>query len=560
MKNNDRFYIALLLLFALHFTRCENYLEKLPLDEPTDVTFWSTETELKMAVSSMYNGLYWTDRDYTTHVPFQMLFSTVSDESWDRNLSSWQLLGDGLITSSDIPLVYGKWTNAYETIGKCNRYLANMHRAKDNTDPEMFARLAAEARFFRAYEYHLLINLYGDVPFVKEPISIFDAELPREDQSVIYDFILAELDTVASILPEVYPESDRGRITKGAALALKARVALYNSDWPVAANAAKAVMDLNVYSLYPDYETLFGYAGENSSEDIFSIQFNREYGLTHQTPIHVRGRLTGGYVSKIPTQSIIDSYECIDGLSIDKSSLYDPTNPFVNRDPRLQATCVVPGSIFLGYQFETHPDSLKVWDYNVDPPRRINNQEVIHAYATFSGYQYRKYVQDDDREYRDRSELNIMYIRYAEVLLTYAEAKIEMGQIDASVYDAINLVRERVNMPDITSGKTQDEMRKIVRQERKVEFVFEGLRFFDIRRWKIAEDVMPGPLYGRPLRDYLPEYIPVFDENGTPHYDAYGDKLRKFDTRYFDPAKDYLWPIPQKELDINPQLVQNPGY
>jgi len=535
-------------------------LVKNPLDEPTDVTFWSTEAELKMAVNSIYNSLYWTDRGYTTHVPFQMLFSVVSDESWDRNLSSWQLLGDGLITSNDDPLIYGKWTNAYETIGKCNRYLANMDKAKENTNAELYERLSAEVRFFRAYQYHLLINLYGDVPFPIEPVSIFDAELPRVDKSKIYDFILTELDDVASVLPESYPDSEKGRITKGAALALKARVALYNSDWSVAADAAKNVIDLSLYTLYPNYENLFGYAGEGSSEDIFSIQFNREYGLTHQTPVHTRGRLTGGYVTKIPTQATIDSYECIDGLSIDKSPLYDASNPFVNRDPRLQATCVVPGSIFLGYQFETHPDSLKVWDYNTDPPRRVANLEVTHAYATFSGYQYRKYVQDDDREYRSESELNFMIIRYAEVLLTYAEAKIELNEIDVSVYDAINLVRERVGMPEIIHGKSQAEMRKIVRQERKVEFVFEGLRFFDIRRWKIAESVMSGPLYGRPLRDYLPEYIPVFDENGTPHYDAYASQLRKFDTRYFNPSKDYLWPIPQKELDINSQLTQNPGY
>jgi starch-binding outer membrane protein, SusD/RagB family len=118
----------------------------------------------------------------------------------------------------------------------------------------------------------------------------------------------------------------------------------------------------------------------------------------------------------------------------------------------------------------------------------------------------------------------------------------------------------RAGLPEITTGKSQGELREIVRQERKVEFPFEGLRFFDLRRWKIAEDVMPGKLYGRPLRDYETGFIPTFDENGTPHYEAYGDELRQFDTRNFNPARDYLWPIPQKELDINSNLTQNPGY
>jgi hypothetical protein len=186
--------------------------------------------------------------------------------------------------------------------------------------------------------------------------------------------------------------------------------------------------------------------------------------------------------------------------------------------------------------------------------------EVTHAYATFSGYQYRKYVADEDREFRGECELNVMLVRYAEVLLVYAEAKIEQGTLDQSVYDAINAVRVRAGLPEITTGKSQDELRKSVRQERKVEFPFEGLRFFDLRRWKIAEEVMPGILYGRPLRNYEASFIPTFDENGMPHYDAYGDKLRQFDTRNFNPARDYLWPIPQKELDINSNLKQNPGY
>ena len=555
-----KYYLILLLFTTIGIFSCEDYLEKFPLDEPTDVTFWSTEAELKMAVNSIYTSLYWTDRSPVVHTHFQMMLSTVSDESWDRNLGPWQLLGQGLITPNDESLIYGAWKNAYATIGKCNRLLTNMDRAKENTNPQLYARIEAEAKFFRAYHYHLLTNLYGDVPFVTEPVSIFDAAIPKTSKTEIYKFIMDELDAAANILPVAYPASDRGRITKGAALALKARVALFESDWNAAAAAAKSVMDLNVYELYPDYRLLFNYEGQNSKEEILTIQFNREYNLTHQTPIHVRGRLAGGYVTKIPTQAIIDSYECIDGLPIDKSPLYNAANPFVNRDPRLQATCVLPGSVFLGYQFETHPDSIRVWDYNTDPPRRVGNTEVTNAYATFSGYQYRKYVEGDDREYRQYSELNFMLIRYAEVLLTYAEAKMEKNEIDNSVYSAINLVRKRAGMPEIEAGKSQAELRKIIRHERKIEFVFEGQRFFDIRRWKIAEKVMPGKLYGRPLRNYPPEYVPVFDENGTPNFSAYADKLRMFDTRYFNPAKDYLWPVPQKEIDINENLNQNPGY
>ncbi len=559
MKTKKYFHF-LLVVFLIGFNGCsEDYLEKFPLDSPSDATFWSTESELQLSINAIYRSLYFTDRD-VTHLPFQFLLDLATDISWDRNLSSWQLLSQGLITPNDEPLITGTWNSAYQTIGQCNRLLANMEHAQEVTDPEVYERIAAEARFFRAYWYHLLTSFYGDVPFTVEPLDVFDAKLPRTARSEIHTFILNELDAVASILPVEYPANERGKITAGAALAIKAREALFSEEWDIAATAAKRIMDLNLYQLYPDYSELFTYAAENNSEEIMTIQFSRANQLTHQTPIHTRGRLGGGYVTKIPTQALIDSYESIDGLPIDQSPLYDASNPFENRDPRLQATCVVPGSVFLGYQFETHPDSLMVWDYNTNPPRRVNNLEVTHAYATFSGYQYRKYVADEEREFRGESELNIMLVRYAEVLLMYAEAKIEKGELDLSVYDAINAVRLRAGLPAIAAGKSQDELRKIVRQERKVEFPFEGLRFFDLRRWKIAEDVMPGTLYGRPQRDYEESFIPTFDENGIPHYDAYGDELRQFDTRNFNPARDYLWPIPQKELDINSNLTQNPGY
>ncbi len=546
------------------FTACDDYLERYPLDQPSDATFWSTESELKMAINAVYRSLYWTDRTTTTalntHLPLPFLFDFSTDISWDRNLNVWQLIGQGQVTAVEGSLIFPLWSHAYAQIGHCNRLLANMHRAEGVTNPEVYARVAAEARFFRAYWYHWMIYLYGDVPLITEPVETKDAALPRTNKDEIYRFLLDELDAAANVLPVEYPAAERGRATKGAALALKARTALYASDWATAAAAAKSVIDLNKYSLYPNYDKLFTYDGENNSEEIFTIQFSRTNQLTHQTPSHTRGRLAGGFVTKIPTQALVDSYECTDGLRIDKSPLYDPTQPFKNRDSRLYATIVYPGSVFLGYQFETHPDSLTVWDYNSTPARRVGNQEVTNPYATFSGYMYRKHVSSDAREFNNASELNVMLYRYAEILLTYAEARVEQGQIDESVYSAINAVRNRAGLPAVTAGKSADELRQIVRQERKVEFPFEGQRYFDIRRWKIAEHIMPGPLYGRPLREYKTKYIPRFDEYGHPRYDAYASELRMFDTRFFNPAKDYLLPIPQREMDINPNLTQNPLY
>jgi hypothetical protein len=268
--------------------------------------------------------------------------------------------------------------------------------------------------------------------------------------------------------------------------------------------------------------------------------------------------MTGGWSVPVPTQSLVDAYYCTDGKRIDDSPLYDPDHPFENRDPRLDATIVRPGARFGNYRFLTHPDSVQTWNYATG--EWVENADVTNPYATFTGYTWRKYMDEQDFAQTENSELNWILVRYAEVLLTYAEAKIEAGQIDKSVYDAINQVRERVDMPPVEPSKSQQELRRIVRHERRIEFAFEGLRFFEIRRWEIADEVMDGPVVGRPKEGYSTMGIPEFDTHGIPNYSAYIKEMRVIDERQFDPDRDYLWPVPQGEMDVNPQLEQNPGY
>ncbi len=397
---------------------------------------------------------------------------------------------------------------------------------------------------------------------ITRSLTLKESQVPKTDKNQVVDFLLTELDEAARDLPATYSASQFGKATKGAALAIKSRVALYNGRWDVAAQSAKAVIDLNVYQLHPNYGELFSYAGQTSKEIIFSVQYLKGVQTT-TIPRNYLSRMAQGFSNKIPVQALIDSYEATDGLTIDKSPLYDPKNPFANRDPRLGFTVAVPGSVFFNYQFETHKDSLQVWDYNQTPARRIANTEATHAFATFSGYCWRKYTDITDKADVVNSELNFILARYAEVLLNYAEARIEAGQIDQSVYDAINLVRGRpsVKMPLFTLGKSQAELRSIVRKERKYELAGEGLRLFDIRRWRIAEQVMTGPLYGR-IPNGLLATAPVIDANGTPSYVNVPNRgqMRLIEQRQFNPARDYLWPIPQLETEINPQLEQNTGY
>lgn len=549
--NSIQFFV--LFLVAGLFS-CQDYLDKYPLDEPSDATFYSTESELLTAASGIYNTSFYFKK---ADSPINIIIDCASDIGWDRDQGSeLQLLGEGMQVPTH-SLYYDIWFNSYSVISRCNMLLANMHKSKEITSAAVYERTEGEARFFRAYHYHLLLNYFGNIPLLKEPQKITDYP-SQASPSEVNDFILEELEAAAVKLSPVYTGDDIGRVTRGAALAIKARQALFYENWSVATDACKRIIESGIYELDEDFSSLFSYQNVNSKERILYIQYSRSNNYVHKIPANLFSRMGSGWSNKVPPQSLVDSYQSIDGLPINESPLYDPTNPFDNRDPRLHATIVVPGSIFLGYQFETHPDSLECWDYNSNPAVRRQNQDVTNAYATFSGYCWRKYT-DEDRTFRERSEQAVSIVRYAEVLLMYAEAKNELGQMDEMGYNALRAVRERVGMPVITET-SQAKLRALIRNERKVELAMEGLRFFDIRRWKIAESVMNGRLYGRPKRDYLSTYIPVFDENGTPHYDAYAEDLKAFDTRNFNAARDYLFPIPQKEIDINKNLKQNPNY
>lgn len=549
------FYTASLSLLLL--AGCSKYLDKLPLDQPSDATFITNETEMNLAVTSCYTAL-WLSPTGNEAFPFATALECASDIGWDRNGSELTQIALGVATPLNGAMA-SFWTSFYGGIANCNYFLSRKDQLNGVVDAAKINTAVGEARFLRALYYSYLTELYGAVPLIDKPLTLETAQLSRTSKDSVVDFMLADLDSAAAYLPVT---AAAGKATKGAALALAARVALYNSRWQIAADEAKKAMDLNAFSLNPDYAQLFTYAGKNSKEIIFAVQYLIGK-KTQSIPYLYFSRMAQGASSKIPVESLVDSYECTDGLPIDKSPLYNPKNPFANRDPRLTGTVVLPQTQFMGYVFETNRDSLTTWNYNTTPPTRVANTEATHAYASFSGFIWRKYTDATDKTHVYGSELPIILIRYAEVLLSYAEAKIELNQLDQSVYDAINAVRTRktVNMPAITTGKTQDELRAIVRRERKYELAGEGLRLFDIRRWKLAEQVLPGPLYGRIPTGYLAN-APMIDQYATPHYDnvTNKDKMRVIETRVFNKDRDYLWPIWQTEMETNRALVQNPGY
>ena len=406
------------------------------------------------------------------------------------------------------------------------------------TNTALINQLKGEAKALRAYEYIKLAALFGDVPLVTKPISIEEGRaLARTPVAQVWDFVDKELTEAATLLPLNYTATDKGRVTKGAALALQARTNLFAGRYQQAADAAKKVMDLNVYSIDPQYAKLYTYAAENNAEVIFDKQYTKDVYPTNifafLAQYSQKGSGTANWV--VPTKKLVDLYPMNNGKDIlDPSSGFDPTNPYANRDPRLGYTIFLPGDVLPdGKTFNPLPNS--------GTPDAIGST----FYATSTGFTIKKYINNEDYANITNSGINIILVRFAEVLLTYAEAKIELGQIDQGVYDAINEIRQRsdVNLPPL-SGLSQSELRDAVRRERTIELAFDGIRLFDIRRWKIAETVIPGPIQGI-----------TYSSNGQ----LITVQVQAFE-KVFSKTRDYLWPIPQKEKELNSGLAQNPGW
>jgi len=547
--------LYIIFFIATVFTACKK-LDRFPLDKPSTETFYSNKTELDLAVSALYNSaLYPQD-----------------DEAWGDNY--WQRTGNGNdiihgTTTIQSGTFSNTWLTCYKGIARANGILDNINKAKDVTE-DYRKQLEAQARFARAYEYGILIIHFGDVPFIKTTLTLDESKtVKRTAMAEIKQFVYDELDAAASILPVSYTTGNR-YFTKGIVLSIKARIAISLNDWAVAADVAKKVMDMKVYALYPSYRNLFLRAGQTSSEVIFSFPRSAAYNQTYDVQYTI-SRNAGGFASNIPTIEIIDSYECTDGKRIDQSPLYDYKHPFDNRDPRLKATIVPPGEVWLGYVFENNPDSTMV--FSTKDNKRVANKDArnaSNAFASYTGYLWKKAIDETQVPQYNKVDLDNIVLRYAEILLIYAEAKTELNQIDASVLEAINMIRARAygvamtattQYPAITTVN-QAELRKVIRRERRVEFVLEGLRYNDLLRWRLAEKVMNKKIIGVPLSklDYPFPGMPVFDADDIPSYDALFSKVNILDTRSFDPAKHYIWPVPFAELSLNPDLGQNPNW
>lgn len=526
MKNKFIIIISLLAIFSNSCTK--NFLDRQPLDQYSESSLWTSANDASAALSGCYSGFEDATWIFYMNTSSDDGFSPYPGEGYN------QYGNMVLLTPNNTP--NNKWN--FTTIQRCNWFLAGVD--KTPMDDSLKQRMKSEARFLRAYKYFVMSQLYGDVPLVTSNITTEEADtVTRTSKAQVVQFILDELAAIAPGLPASYTGSDVGRITRGAVWALKARVELYNQKFSDCINSCNQV--IGTYTLFPNYTDLFRIQNNDNSEIILNIEYKEnDVPLTTlgRNALHFQGGGGGGWYSIDPSQSLVDTYEMSNGKTIDDpASGFDASQPYTNRDPRLAQTIVTPGSLVDGIYFNPlEPGTLDYW--------------LRHNYTGYAPRKYISHLSDFDDMWN--VGLNIPLIRYAEVLLTYAEAKIEQNQIDNSVYDAINQVRNRAGMPNVdqTIYNSQTTMRTLIRRERRVELALEGLRWFDVQRWGIGNDVMNGPLYGAPLGTVDPN-------NG--HLTLNGQQILS-DHRTFDPTKNYLWPVPQSEIDINKNLKQNPGY
>ncbi|SIQ97901.1 RagB/SusD family nutrient uptake outer membrane protein [Maribacter ulvicola] len=585
MKKNK--YIVAISVVLFSIVSCTE-LDLVPLDTPTTSPFVSTQ-QFREGLNEGYRHVFWIEDDSD---------NGIDDDKQVR--TSLDRIKAGTLTAED-GTVANNWSVAYKAISRIlsvKKQIENQNGVLSDNEINTFL---GEANFLIASNWAYLITHFGDVPFYESQLSVEETfEMSRTDKATILQKVYAYYDIAISNLPVSY--SGYQYATKGAALAMKARTALYMGDFETAAQAAKDCMDLGVYELHPDFSELFSATTRNSKEHVFTLPRNEELNIVRGDRIRwYMPRNHGGWGGQGPTWALLASFECIDGLPIDESPLFDPQNPFKNRDPRCAKTIIPFGSLeegdgllprdgsnFLGIEFNPHPEKKEVMNFNTGELTRNNDSRSIGAFAPFNGLLWNKGVEETWKN-PFRPDPNRMIMRYADVLLMYAEAKIELNQIDASVLNAMNQVRDRAyansghSNPTITTTN-QAELRYKIRNERRAEFAFEKLRYMDLIRWRIAEKAITGFHYGLadvaanadvniaptgPLMDNVVTpglwfwgLTPELDEDGIADFNplvAAGMAKVLAETNF--PERQYLYPIPIEETLLSPNLLpNNPGY
>lgn len=533
-------YKILYILPLIALAACQkHFLDNAPLTQYSDANVWQDSALITRYVDNIYGNII-SNFDFVANTGMIASFTDEAKLNHEASFYAANAVNTGQYTSAT-NLFDAFWsgtgsqpTGVYVNVRSCNLFLA--HLATMPLSEATKNQLTGEVRFLRAYNYQFLYSLFGRFPIIDTVYGIGDNGLytQRSSDDSCIAYILADYDAAAALLPtRYYASTDIGRATQGAALGMEVRLLLNQKRYSDAAAKAKAVMNLGVYQLFGDYESMFYPENDDNPEVIFNKEFGGDLtGQVNYVDLYENTSFFSGFfgLQDCPTQNIVDQYEMTDGKPYDQSPLYNPARPYANRDPRLAASVLYDSSEWLGNVMDMTSGSF----YNPI------------ADATPTGYMLRKFLNPNYIFYGNNTNYqNCIILRLAEIYLDYAECELQLGNAEeARTY--VNLLRERpgVGMPDIPAGQlTWDAYVR----ERTVELAFEGERWEDIRRWGMGPQLIGADIYG----------MQVNNAGGVHQYQRV-----QIQQRVFDP-KMYLFPIPLQELTKYPAgqvLEQNPGW
>lgn len=591
-------YITTIFLILLVFAACDTQiLNQEPLDQVSEEAIWDDPALIEAYLNDIYLGM--------GHGLYEVMFSSVADETHFTHGYGVPTIVESNVSPSDRgsfgsrdDFNHWDWTDMYFRIQQLNVLFDEIGESAIE-DQAVLDTYTGQAHFLRAYFYHNLVRIYGGVPILTEPAELDgDLLVERNTFAETIDFIVQEAETAAELLPTVQSGEDLGRASAGAALALKSRILLYAASdlvhdnpsgeaevgytdgrsqqdmWREAKDAAEEVMDLGVYSLFrPDpaspeeasqnYYELF--LTENNSETIMERYFLETRPDGHNPGLQNGPNGYHNWAGNTPMQNLIDDYQMEDGSEFDWDNPTHAANIYEDRDPRFEASILYDGADWrprpegsVGYdQDNVIQTFMELTLPNGSVVAGVDTREgpVEDWNGSYTGYYLKKFIRDDvNHGSSNKQEGSWIFFRYTEVLLNYIEASIELGE-DPDALQELNRIRTRAGMPEIDASVTGDELMEQYKNERRIEMAFEEQRYFDVRRWMIAPDVMSEDA----MRIHITaEGADRADRSTYSNYDyevrTVGPGARAWDD------KMYFQPIPFEEINRNDQLTQNPGY
>ena len=543
MKIKRLYLLGIGLMFTSQFlTSCHDLLEKDPTDSYSETVAWSSESSLDMYVTYLYkplNGLSnFSSLSLTDGYTDLVKYGNGVPQTWSAHNKI--LLQQNTITSDNNPM--SSW-GLYTDIFRENVFLRDAGIYGNKFSEDFLNIRIAEIRFIRAVNYARMIRIFGGV-ILRDETNGVDSEgqkdKARATEAESWDFVLKDLEFAARHLPKEWDSKWDGRLTKGAAYAYMCRTALFAKRWDVAITAADEIKKLNKYDLMDNYEDVFKVAG--NKEIIFSIAYKIP-DMPHYFDRYFAPDGKQGIRRAVPTSELVDSYDMADGTPFSWSGSM-ANDPYVGREPRFYASIIYNGATWKEKKIYTYVDAengFAAYRDNMNPGEK----------QTVTGYFIRKYLQENNADFDDKgSDQFWIEMRYAEVLLNLAEALAEQdyskNQDDA--LEALNEVRERVNLPKRTTEEApdKDSFMKLLRKERICELAFEGFRYWDLRRWRLAGEVIDG-------KQAHGTKITKKDDNTYTYEQVSCDDIIN---RFF-PERYYLLPIPVDELQNNPLCENN---